>query len=36
MDKKLHYTLWTGGWDSTFRMVELSREDVIAACLCDR
>lgn len=29
MDKKWHYTLWTGGWDSTFRMVELSREDVI-------
>ena len=22
------YILWTGGWDSTFRLVELSFEDV--------
>lgn len=27
MDKK-HYLLWTGGWDSTFRMIELSFQAV--------
>lgn len=29
MDRKMHYVLWTGGWDSTFRIVELSRQDVV-------
>lgn len=28
-DKKTVEILWTGGWDSTFRVVELSREDNI-------
>lgn len=26
--KPLHHLLWTGGWDSTYRLVELSRMDV--------
>ena len=27
MEKKIVEILWTGGWDSTFRIVELSRMD---------
>ena len=29
MNKKRVNILWTGGWDSTYRIVELSRQDVI-------
>ena len=29
LDKKTIYLLWTSGWDSTYRLVELSRMDVI-------
>lgn len=28
-DNRTVYIFWTGGWDSTYRMVELSRADVI-------
>lgn len=27
--KTIHHVLWTGGWDSTYRMVELAREGAV-------
>lgn len=35
MDEKIVNILWTGGWDSTYRMVELSRKNVkVQAIYC--
>ena len=29
MSKEMVYILWTGGWDSTYRVVELSKRDIV-------